>query len=132
MNLFSWPQISTCSFIDRIVLDNLQKQSQYFWAENFPILFFFWFLFGFDPNTFYHHYLFFSPIIIRKMSMMDLHENTGPKFVGIKFCQECNNMLYPKEDKDNRILLYACRNCDFKQMAENSCVYVNRIMHEIE
>ena len=23
----------------------------------------------------------------------------GPGFVGIKFCQECNNMLYPKEDK---------------------------------
>ncbi|CAF5078832.1 unnamed protein product, partial [Rotaria magnacalcarata] len=31
--------------------------------------------------------------------------NSG--FVGIKFCQECNNMLYPKEDKENRILLYA-------------------------
>ena len=23
----------------------------------------------------------------------------GPGFVGIRFCQECNNMLYPKEDK---------------------------------
>jgi hypothetical protein len=47
--------------------------------------------------------------------------NSG--FVGIKFCQEwfvkvlfiyfnfldyfSNNMLYPKEDKENRILLYA-------------------------
>ncbi|KAL1484511.1 hypothetical protein MTO96_050020 [Rhipicephalus appendiculatus] len=31
----------------------------------------------------------------------------GPGFVGIKFCQECNNMLYPKEDKENRVLLYA-------------------------
>lgn len=41
-------------------------------------------------------------------------------------------MLYPKEDKDNRVLLYACRNCDYKQVAENSCVYVNRIMHEVE
>lgn len=30
-----------------------------------------------------------------------------PGFVGIRFCQECNNMLYPKEDKENRILLYA-------------------------
>ena len=33
----------------------------------------------------------------------------GPGFVGIRFCQECNNMLYPKEDKENRVLLYACR-----------------------
>ena len=62
-------------------------------------------------------------------------------------------MLYPKEDKENRALLYAvisfihyssfknyllincihqCRNCDFKQLADNHCVYVNKIMHEIE
>lgn len=67
------------------------------------------------------------------MPILDLqNEERGPKFVGIKFCQECNNMLYPKEDKDNRVLLYACRNCDYKQIAENSCVYVNRIMHEVE
>lgn len=59
-------------------------------------------------------------------------EDEGPKFVGIKFCQECNNMLYPREDKDNRVLLYACRNCDYKQVAENSCVYVNRLTHEVD
>merc|ERR1712045_1107677 len=55
----------------------------------------------------------------------------GPGFVGIRFCQECNNMLYPKEDKANRVLLYACRNCDFRQLADSSCIYVNRITHEI-
>lgn len=43
-----------------------------------------------------------------------------------------NNMLYPKEDKDNKILLYACRNCDYKQEADSNCIYVNKIMHEIE
>ena len=26
--------------------------------------------------------------------------DSGPGFVGICFCQECNNMLYPKEDKE--------------------------------
>ena len=26
----------------------------------------------------------------------------GPGFVGIWFCQECNNMFYPKEDKENK------------------------------
>ena len=51
---------------------------------------------------------------------------TGPGFVGIRFCQECNNMLYPKEDKDNKVLLYACRNCDYRQLADSCCIYVNR------
>lgn len=58
--------------------------------------------------------------------------DSGPTFVGIRFCQECNNMLYPKEDRENKILLYACRNCDYKQIAENNCVYVNKITHDID
>merc|ERR1719499_1384642 len=29
------------------------------------------------------------------------------------------------------VLLYACRNCDFRQLADSSCIYVNRITHEI-
>ena len=66
-------------------------------------------------------------------------------------------MLYPKEDKENKKLLYAvsfscifqrispvlvytsysfivfqCRNCDHKQDADSNCIYVNKIMHEIE
>jgi len=56
----------------------------------------------------------------------------GPGFVGIKFCQECNNMLYPKEDKENRVLLYSCRNCDYQQVADNNCIYVNKITHEVD
>uniref|UniRef100_A0A8C4Q8V8 DNA-directed RNA polymerase subunit n=2 Tax=Eptatretus burgeri TaxID=7764 RepID=A0A8C4Q8V8_EPTBU len=65
---------------------------------------------------------------------MDFSEasTVGPGFVGIKFCQECNNMLYPKEDKENRILLYACRNCDYQQETDNSCIYVNKITHEVD
>ena len=66
------------------------------------------------------------------MPILNLEDDRGPKFVGIKFCQECNNMLYPREDKDGRLLQYACRNCDYKQVAKNRCVYVNRIMHEVE
>ena len=41
--------------------------------------------------------------------------------------KECNNMLYPKEDKENKQLLYACRNCDYKQLADNNCIYVNKV-----
>jgi hypothetical protein len=33
--------------------------------------------------------------------------DAGPSFVGTKFCCECNNMLYPKEDKELKKLLYS-------------------------
>eukprot|EP00696_Hemimastix_kukwesjijk_P001049 gnl/Hemi2/11366_TR3932_c0_g1_i1.p1 gnl/Hemi2/11366_TR3932_c0_g1~~gnl/Hemi2/11366_TR3932_c0_g1_i1.p1 ORF type:complete len:116 (+),score=25.47 gnl/Hemi2/11366_TR3932_c0_g1_i1:79-426(+) len=47
--------------------------------------------------------------------------------MAMKFCPECNNMLYPKEDKQNRILMYACRNCDHQEEAQNMCVYKNDV-----
>jgi DNA-directed RNA polymerase II subunit RPB9 len=28
------------------------------------------------------------------------------------FCFGSNNILYPKEDREQKVLLYACRNCD--------------------
>ncbi|XP_045165556.1 DNA-directed RNA polymerase II subunit RPB9-like [Mercenaria mercenaria] len=65
------------------------------------------------------------------MELYDQHDD-GPGFVGIKFCKECNNMLYPKEDKESRNLLYACRNCDYQQIADNPCIYVNKITHEVD
>ena len=40
-------------------------------------------------------------------------QTDGPKSVGILFCVECNNMLYPKENKAERILNYVCRNCGY-------------------
>merc|ERR1711976_262089 len=63
-----------------------------------------------------------------KLEMAD----AGPGFVGIRFFQECQNMLSPKEDKENKVLMYACRNCDYKQIADNNCIYVNKIMHEVD
>ncbi|CAD5232459.1 unnamed protein product [Bursaphelenchus xylophilus] len=53
-------------------------------------------------------------------------------FVGIKFCPECNNMLYPRENYDERRLMYACRNCDHTEFAESSCIYTNRIHHRVD
>ncbi|RVW39915.1 DNA-directed RNA polymerases II, IV and V subunit 9A [Vitis vinifera] len=76
----------------------------------------------------------------------------------MKFCRECNNILYPKEDREQKILLYACRNCDHQsvcagqqflikitpcsllsilfnntvqEVAENNCVYRNEIHHSV-
>lgn len=56
-----------------------------------------------------------------------------PKFIGIKFCQECNNMLYPEAAADGtKTLYYACRLCKFKELADNNCVFVNHITHEVD
>eukprot|EP01119_Soliformovum_irregulare_P012482 TRINITY_DN3245_c0_g1_i1.p1 TRINITY_DN3245_c0_g1~~TRINITY_DN3245_c0_g1_i1.p1 ORF type:complete len:113 (-),score=7.73 TRINITY_DN3245_c0_g1_i1:106-444(-) len=48
------------------------------------------------------------------------------------FCRECNNMLYPKEDRVNRKLLYACRNCGHQEGAENPCIYRNEVLRTTE
>ena len=53
-------------------------------------------------------------------------------YVGIKFCKECNNMLYPKEDISNKRLLYACRNCGFSEPSKKSCVYVNNLIENYD
>lgn len=43
-----------------------------------------------------------------------------------------NNMLYPKEDKANKQLLYACRMCDHQEEAQDFCVYRNEVKAAIE
>ncbi|THU73261.1 hypothetical protein C4D60_Mb04t20930 [Musa balbisiana] len=47
----------------------------------------------------------------------------------MKFCRECNNILYPKEDKERKVLLFACRNCYHQEVADYSCVYRNEVHH---
>ncbi|CAD5187570.1 unnamed protein product [Musa acuminata subsp. malaccensis] len=49
----------------------------------------------------------------------------------MKFCRECNNILYPKEDREQKVLLYACRNCDHQEVADNNCVYRNVVHHSV-
>lgn len=44
-----------------------------------------------------------------KMNFDETLTEQGPSFVGTKFCRECNNMLYPKEDKEVKKLLYSVR-----------------------
>ncbi|KWU42667.1 DNA-directed RNA polymerase II subunit I [Rhodotorula sp. JG-1b] len=41
----------------------------------------------------------------------------------ISFCKECNNLLYPREDKVHHVLMYACRNCPYEEETHNPCVY---------
>ncbi|KAI9307489.1 DNA-directed RNA polymerase II subunit I [Cunninghamella echinulata] len=46
-----------------------------------------------------------------------------------KYCIECNNLLYPREDKANRQLMFSCRNCQFEEPADNMRVYRHEIIH---
>ncbi len=52
----------------------------------------------------------------------------GPK---LRFCPESNDLLYPKEDRDNRKLVYVCRSCGYKEDADPKdwCVYRNEVHH---
>ncbi|KAH8500928.1 hypothetical protein H0E87_015955 [Populus deltoides] len=44
---------------------------------------------------------------------------------------DANNILYPREDRDQKILLYACRNCDHQEIADDNCVYRNEVHHSV-
>eukprot|EP00123_Amoebidium_parasiticum_P014485 comp22516_c2_seq1/m.34124 comp22516_c2_seq1/g.34124 ORF comp22516_c2_seq1/g.34124 comp22516_c2_seq1/m.34124 type:complete len:122 (-) comp22516_c2_seq1:314-679(-) len=52
--------------------------------------------------------------------------------MSVRFCQECNNMLYPKEDKERRILLLVCRNCDYQEEAMTPRVYFHKMQHDTD
>lgn len=45
----------------------------------------------------------------------------------MQFCAECNNMLYPKEKKDQKKLYYACRNCGYEVAAEQPKLFTNEV-----
>lgn len=45
--------------------------------------------------------------------------------ITFRFCPECSNMLYPKEDPDSRQLLYTCRTCQFMEQSATTCVFRN-------
>uniref|UniRef100_A0A1I7ZMY6 RPOL9 domain-containing protein n=1 Tax=Steinernema glaseri TaxID=37863 RepID=A0A1I7ZMY6_9BILA len=56
-----------------------------------------------------------------------LERKNAPTFVGIKFCRDCDNMLYPREDKNMKKLIYACRICDYVELSDNPCIYFNQV-----
>ncbi|KAL5514591.1 hypothetical protein ACEPAG_1907 [Sanghuangporus baumii] len=51
-----------------------------------------------------------------------------PTQSSLHFCSECNNMLYPKADQQRRVMVYACRICDYDEIGENKCVYRNDLL----
>ncbi|OAL48456.1 hypothetical protein IQ07DRAFT_513639 [Pyrenochaeta sp. DS3sAY3a] len=51
----------------------------------------------------------------------------GKEPILFRFCSECSNLLFPREDKVDNKLLFACRTCTFTEEAPSSCV----MRHEI-
>jgi DNA-directed RNA polymerase II subunit RPB9 len=45
--------------------------------------------------------------------------------ITFRFCSECSNMLYPKEDEAERKLMFTCRTCNYSEEATSSCIFRN-------
>ncbi|KIV81792.1 hypothetical protein, variant 2 [Exophiala sideris] len=50
-------------------------------------------------------------------------EQTKGSEVSYRFCQECSNLLYPKEDKATSTLLYICKACHAMTTHDSACTY---------
>ncbi|KAH8696018.1 putative DNA directed RNA polymerase II 15 kDa subunit [Talaromyces proteolyticus] len=47
--------------------------------------------------------------------------------IHFKFCRECSNLLYPKEDRVQNRLMFTCRTCHVAEPATSACVYQNKL-----
>ncbi|KAJ4159408.1 uncharacterized protein LMH87_008310 [Akanthomyces muscarius] len=45
--------------------------------------------------------------------------------ITFRFCSECSNMLYPKEDEEAHKLQFTCRTCQYTEDARSTCVFRN-------
>ncbi|KAH8671971.1 hypothetical protein BGZ60DRAFT_527407 [Tricladium varicosporioides] len=52
-------------------------------------------------------------------------EKKNMEQITFRFCSECSNMLYPKEDPDTHRLNFACRTCQYSEEATSACVFRN-------
>lgn len=52
--------------------------------------------------------------------------------MSMKFCRECNNLLYPRENKEYKSLEYACRMCPYvdRSSEHSSCVFSNELIKD--
>jgi DNA-directed RNA polymerase II subunit RPB9 len=56
----------------------------------------------------------------------DSHGEKKPlEQITFRFCSECSNLLYPKEDENEHKLMFTCRTCKFSEEATSSCIYRN-------
>ncbi|KAJ5234666.1 uncharacterized protein N7469_003834 [Penicillium citrinum] len=51
--------------------------------------------------------------------------------IHFRFCRECSNLLYPKEDRQTNRLLFTCRTCHVGEEATSYCVYQNKLNSQV-
>ncbi|PPJ54718.1 hypothetical protein CBER1_06880 [Cercospora berteroae] len=73
------------------------------------------------------------------MSAYDINGSPAPegkgddsKKISFRFCRECSNMLYPKEDRMSNTLMFACRTCQFSEQAAASCIWRNSLKEDVQ
>jgi DNA-directed RNA polymerase II subunit RPB9 len=52
--------------------------------------------------------------------------------VGLRFCQLCSSMLVPKEDRERRVLQFACRYDEYVEDARAPMIYQNNLVAEVQ
>ncbi|MES1907094.1 MAG: hypothetical protein MHM6MM_000278 [Cercozoa sp. M6MM] len=45
----------------------------------------------------------------------------------LEFCEQCNNLMYPQEDRQRKQLMQRCRTCGHTKRANNNEVYGNAV-----
>lgn len=55
--------------------------------------------------------------------------SAGAGAVKLRFCPESNDLLYPKEDKENKRLVYFCKTCNYMEPADDPCISRNLVEH---
>jgi len=58
-------------------------------------------------------------------------EEKKPAQITFRFCSECSNMLYPKEDPVDHQLNFACRTCQYSEKATSACVFRNELNNTV-
>lgn len=47
----------------------------------------------------------------------------------LSFCMECNNLLYPLEEKESKTLNLGCRRCNYETISHDNLIYRNELKH---
>lgn len=58
-------------------------------------------------------------------------EVDAEKRVAFRFCRECSNMLYPREDREAGTLAFQCRHCNYMEDVGPTCIYRNELSYTV-
>ncbi|EAS35487.3 DNA directed RNA polymerase II 15 kDa subunit [Coccidioides immitis RS] len=58
-------------------------------------------------------------------------QSQGVDQIHFRFCRECSNLLYPKEDRATNTLMFSCRTCHVGEPATSHCVYQNKLNSQV-